>query len=276
MTTETVRTWRPPDEPRVLMMAGQTTHYAIEPRAEYVFGVVTEQPMRVRRGRQHLLVAPGQLVAWDPSTAHTGSSVNDRAWSSRLVIVESGDLSAIAADQDSDPLSGATFPDPVLTDPDLIHSFLHLHTALDPARPPATRLQRDIELAEWLHSVIERADPRRTPAPSLTPRDDRALRRASEYLADHLTDNVSLDELAAAAGIGKFRLVRLFRDHTGLPPHALQIAHRVRAARRHLEAGTSIADTAAATGFADQSHLHRHFKRTLGVTPRQYQQRLTL
>ena len=41
--------WRPADEDRVLLMAGQTTHYAIEPRGEYVIGVVTRQPMRPAR-----------------------------------------------------------------------------------------------------------------------------------------------------------------------------------------------------------------------------------
>lgn len=46
-------------------MAGRTTHYAMEPRGEYVFGIVGEQPMR--------LVPPGQLVAWDPSHAHAGA-----------------------------------------------------------------------------------------------------------------------------------------------------------------------------------------------------------
>ena len=75
------------------------------------------------------------------------------------------------------------------------------------------------------------------------------------------------------AGIGKFRLIRLFRERTGLPPHALQVAHRIRAARRLLEAGETIAETAAATGFADQSHLHRHFQRSLGLTPGEYQTR---
>jgi AraC-like DNA-binding protein len=62
---------------------------------------------------------------------------------------------------------------------------------------------------------------------------------------------------------------------SGLPPHALQLAQRVRAARRLLEAGEPIAETAVATGFADQSHLHRHFRRSLGVTPGQYQRRFT-
>jgi methylphosphotriester-DNA--protein-cysteine methyltransferase len=53
------------------------------------------------------------------------------------------------------------------------------------------------------------------------------------------------------AGIGKFRLVKLFRDRTGLPPHALQIAHRLRRARSLLEAGHTAAEAAARTGFTD-------------------------
>jgi transcriptional regulator GlxA family with amidase domain len=77
--------------------------------------------------------------------------------------------------------------------------------------------------------------------------------------------------LASAAGIGKFRLIRLFREQTGLPPYAFQIAHRIRRARRLLEAGQPIASVAASTGFADQSHLHRHFQRSLGITPLTYQ-----
>jgi hypothetical protein len=66
MATEQVRMWRPADDDRVLLMAGQTTRYAMEPRGEYIVGVVTRQPMRSRRGPERRLVRPGQLVAWDP------------------------------------------------------------------------------------------------------------------------------------------------------------------------------------------------------------------
>jgi transcriptional regulator GlxA family with amidase domain len=137
-----------------------------------------------------------------------------------------------------------------------------------------TGTEHSAALAEWLHALIGRHAANRPARPPLAGRDDRALRRALEYLADRPERNVALDELAAAAGIGKFRLVRLFRERTGLPPHALQIAHRIRAARRLLEAGEPVAATAAATGFADQSHLHRHFQAALGWTPREYQRRM--
>jgi AraC-like DNA-binding protein len=251
-------------------MSGQTTRYAIEPRGEYVFGVVSGQPMRSRRGRERRLVEPGRLVAWDPSAAHIGAAV-ERPWTARLIVVEVADLAAMANDPESNVLADVEFAEPVLSDPELADGFLHLHRSLE---SPLPRLERDERIVEWLRTLIERHAADRPRRPPLTARDDRALRLACDYLADRSERNIGLDELAQVAGIGKFRLVRLFRQRTGLPPHALQIAHRIRAARRLLEAGESIAATAAATGFADQSHMHRHFQASLGWTPGEYQHRM--
>ena len=266
---ETVRIWRAPDESRILVMAGWTRSYAVEPRGEYIFGVTAGAPMRARRGGERHLVPPGQLLAFDPSAAHTGSPADGRAWFARLIVVEVGDLAVLAGDHESPHLPvGVCIPDPMLDDPGLTAGFVRLHRALD---GPATRLERDVRLAEWLHRVVASSGAHQIPRPGRTPSDERALRLARDYLAGRPEHHAGLDELASAAGIGKFRLVRLFREQTGLPPHAFQIAHRIRRARRLLEAGLPIASVAASTGFADQSHLHRHFQRSLGITPLTYQ-----
>jgi AraC-like DNA-binding protein len=270
VATEQVRMWRPADQERVLLMAGHTTRYTIEPRGEYVFGVVAKQPMRSRRAREQRLVHPGQLVAWDPSNAHSGTSSTGQPWWSRLMVVEVADLAALAGDQENDILSNVAFPTPVLSDPGLASEFVRLHKALE---TPTTRLERDEQLAVWLHKLVGRFSTSRSPRSAVNLGDDRAFRLACEYLADRPERNIGLDELAAAAGISKFRLIRVFRRRTGLPPHALQVAHRIRTARRLLEVGRTVAETATATGFADQSHLHRHFRRSLGLTPGEYQRR---
>jgi AraC-like DNA-binding protein len=262
-----VRMWRPADQDRVLLMAGRTASYAVDPRGEYVFGVVADQPMRSRRRRERRLVEPGQLVAWDPSGAHAGAAIDGRPWSARLLVLETAGLGAVADDSESLPVGEVVFPDPVFSDVALSREFLDLHIAME---NPSTRLERDERLAVWLRTLIERTAVSRAPKTSITPHDDRALRLACDFLGDHPARNIGLDELAAAAGIGKFRLIRLFRQRTGLPPHALQVAHRIRRARRLLEAGDPIAEVAAATGFSDQSHLHRHFQRSLGLTPGAY------
>lgn len=185
------------------------------------------------------------------------------------MMVESGDLSRLAAEDDEEHLVNVRFPSPVLRDPRLVSAFLRLHASFE---QPGVVLEQDERLTEWLHAVSRRG--RTVPAsrPRDT-RDDRALRPAGEYLLEHSMENIRLDELAAVSGVGKFHLIRLFRQRTGLPPHALQLAHRLRAARRLLEAGESVAGAAASTGFADQSHLHRHFRRSLGMTPGAYRRR---
>lgn len=127
--------WRPAGEDRVLLMAGQTMHYAIEPRGEYVFGVVTGQPMRSRRGRERRVVLPGQLVAWDPSSPHAGAAVDARPWTARLMVIEVAGLAALTGDHDDDVLADVAFPEPVISDPRLAGDFLALHTALE---TPAT------------------------------------------------------------------------------------------------------------------------------------------
>ena len=87
-----------------------------------------------------------------------------------------------------------------------------MHLALG---APTTRLEHEQRLAEWLRALIESAPAVRPLRSPLNPQDDRALRWADDYLADQAERNAGLDELAAA-GIGKFRLIRLFRERTGL------------------------------------------------------------
>ncbi|HEY6744896.1 MAG TPA: AraC family transcriptional regulator [Mycobacteriales bacterium] len=260
--------WRAGELDRVLLMAGRTTHYEVNPRGEYVFGVLADGLMRSRRGPERRIAHTGDVVAWDPSATHSGSAVDGRPWTSRLLVVEIADLAALADDPEGDPLADVAFPVPVFSDDELARDFLRLHTALELA---TTMLERDEHLSGWLRRLIDQRSATRRRSPVAARTDGGALRRALELLADQPERNISLDELAAAAGIGKFRLVRLLRERTGLPPHALQIAYRIRIARRMLEAGESVATTAHATGFVDQSHLHRHFHRTLGMTPLAYQ-----
>jgi AraC-like DNA-binding protein len=272
MASEPVRMWRPMDASAVLLMAGETNAYTVDPRDEYVFGVVTGQPMLARRGHARHLVAPGQAVAWDPTHCHTGSAIGNRPWNARLMVIDATELRRVIDDQESDhPLGEILFPDPVIREPRLIADFQRLHLALERT---STRLERDERLSVWLRALIESRASLKLPTPNLSPRDDHALRLALDHLAAHYEQNIGLDELSNIAGIGKYRLLRLCRKRTGLSPHALHIAHRIRAARRLLESGEAIAQTAAATGFADQSHLHRHFTRSLGLTPGEYQRRM--
>ena len=91
--------------------------------------------------------------------------------------------------------------------------------------------------------------------------------RARALLDARLTETITLDELAAHARLDKFHLCRAFRNEVGLPPHAYVTHRRVSRAQDLLSRGIPQAEVAATVGLYDQSLLHRHFKRILGVTP---------
>ncbi|WP_221568756.1 helix-turn-helix domain-containing protein [Alkalihalobacillus sp. TS-13] len=100
---------------------------------------------------------------------------------------------------------------------------------------------------------------------------DREINTAIQYIHDRINQNISLTELAREVNVSPAHLIRLFKKATGFPPHQYVIQLRVnRAKTLLLTKKVSISEVAAEVGFADQSHFHRHFKRLVGCTPREY------
>ena len=99
------------------------------------------------------------------------------------------------------------------------------------------------------------------------PRLDRVL----EYIAEHLSRNLSLRDLAALVEMDVFGFVRAFKQSTGLPPHQFVLRERVERAKGLLRDGRmSISDVALATGFATPSHFATTFRRLTRATPRAF------
>lgn len=99
----------------------------------------------------------------------------------------------------------------------------------------------------------------------------RAVGDALAFIQDHYAQPITLDDIAAAAHLSPYHLARLFKQATGHTPHQYLIQTRVNSARALLTSGAgqrSLAEVATAVGFADQSHLTRHFKRQFGITPK--------
>jgi AraC family transcriptional regulator len=98
----------------------------------------------------------------------------------------------------------------------------------------------------------------------------RNLARVVEFIDAHLGEDLSLRQIARIAEMSPSHFLTLFKRSTGLPPHQYLVKQRVEKARTLLlRTKLRIADIATQTGFADQSHLTRLMRRSLGLTPRQ-------
>ncbi len=97
------------------------------------------------------------------------------------------------------------------------------------------------------------------------------LQRATAYIQDNLASDLSLNAIAREAGLSSYHFARLFAEAFGVAPHQYVIQARVERARVLITRdGLPPGEAAQRVGFADQSHLTRHFKRLVGVTPRAF------
>lgn len=87
------------------------------------------------------------------------------------------------------------------------------------------------------------------------------------YLEANLTEKITLDTLAAIAGLSPHHFLRWFRALKGITPIQYVNLRRIEQARGALASGTPLIEVAHALGFYDQSHFHRFFLRYAGVTP---------
>ncbi len=91
-----------------------------------------------------------------------------------------------------------------------------------------------------------------------------------QLLDENVVHAVSLSEAASVLERSKAHLIRSFSATFGVSPHAYVVGRRIESARPMLLAGRPVAEVAAVTGFCDQAHFTRHFKRYTSVTPGLY------
>jgi AraC-like DNA-binding protein len=192
-----------------------------------------------------------------PHVPHNGSPATSGGFRKRVLYLDGTHL--------GEDLIGRAVDSPDLRDPLLRRRVGQVHTAL--ARPGD-----ELEAQSRLTLVGERLRAHLAPgATGSAPRRDPALaRRLRELLDERVVEGLLLDEAAALLSAHPAHLVRAFSAAYGIAPHQYLMSRRVGRARLLLLDGRSPGEVAPATGFYDQSHLTRHFRRLVGVPPGRY------
>ena len=232
---------------------------------EYVFGMVEAGAARTLfRGREDIH-AVGSVITFAPGEVHTGAPAIEQGWSYRMLYPRESLVRFVAREatgRDFAPSFDASY----FADPTLSERVRAAHTVLE---SNADSMQKECALVETIgeliirHASVPNADGKALP----TARSTAALRRVRELLEAEYARTVTISELAREAGLSTFHLIRVFRASFGLPPYKYLELVRIQQARRLIRHGFPLTHVVHATGFSDQSHLTRYFKRIVGVTP---------
>jgi len=213
---------------------------------------------RVERGRSEWWgrgkvwrSGPRSILVKEPGDVHRDIAL-DGATTFTVVVLPANDIARVRAE-------GTVVAVPHLEDGDERAAPFHrLHDAICAG---ADRLSLEVAVTEAV-GAFARLDARSERT--------RPVRRAMDYLRTRLAESISLDDLAAYAGLDKFHLCRAFRAQIGMPPHAYLTHLRIHRAKALLSDGVRASELAPRVGLYDQSQLTRHFRRIVGVTPARY------
>jgi AraC-like DNA-binding protein len=267
---ENIRVWRPADVDKIELRVGKAVSqpYPRHWHEEYNLCLLEAGAGELHyRGAGHV-TPPASLYIVHPGEVHSNHAYCGQPCSFRNLYAEAEVVRAVASE-----LAGIDRPLPffrptVIFDKEIISLYLGLYAALEKS---ASTLERQSRLMEFFACLINRYSENR-PQIMAYRRERLTISRVREYLAENYSENVSMEYLSQIAGLSPFHLSRVFSEEVGMPPHAFQTQVRIARAKSLLSRGWTISRVAAETGFADQSHLTRHFKRLVLITPGQYLQ----
>ncbi|MEP6985706.1 MAG: AraC family transcriptional regulator, partial [Chloroflexota bacterium] len=152
--------------------------------------------------------------------------------------------------------------------PYIVQALRRLHCESEQREPT---LSQEVQLRELLELTLANFSEIRLSSHAVL--DEKTpITQAKNYMQAYYAKDIQLDDLAQVAHLSKSYFIRAFRHHEGLSPYAYVVQVRLNRAKTLLENGISSTVIAHETGFFDQSHFTRAFKRFLGITPARYQQ----
>ncbi|MGN4935266.1 helix-turn-helix domain-containing protein [Aeromonas rivipollensis] len=260
--------WHDPALPFIEARAvqdGRHVCYDKHSHPHFSIGAITGGHSHYLNQRSRQEVGPGSLVLMNPEEVHACNPIADQPWSYLMFYLDTDWLRS----QQEEAGLGTEFRPFDMTasrDPLLYQGLLHLHHQLVQGPDP---LAREVACHLFSRQLLARL----TPA-SWDDRPPQHLQRAAELMQDDSASPLSLSQLSAVAGLTPSHFVRAFSQHYGMTPHAYLLDRRIRHARTLLRQGQPLAEVALASGFADQAHFQRQFKRRVAATPGQYRTQL--
>lgn len=261
----TLNVWRVPRIEGLELLHGlEMTHeYPPHVHRDYsVLLVLSGAELQTSRGRRYSATR-GDIVLNNPDEAHASSSIRTEY---RIMRIRERLLARIAGEALPAKFRRPRFVHSQLRDQTCFRMLLNLHLRL---QQEGFILEHETAFISTMTLFLAHINNRYNSF-DLTRAEYRHVSQIRDYLIGNYTENVSLADLTALTSLSPYYLIRVFRKQVGFTPHEYQTQLRIAHARKLIRNGAAISQAALETGFFDQSHFTRNFKRVVGMTPGAY------
>lgn len=274
LTENWVKTWSVPHLEGVRTHASNFISQRNAPRhvhQEYVFGELTAGLIEIdcgHCGEKHI-IQPGDLLLTEADEVYASSALGKPPWRYFSISVSKEKLGSILDSINPErKIALPHFTQGTVRNEEFRQRFLKLHNSLI---DEITTLEQETLLLDWIVSLNEiYTDQTNNFHNRRIYSESRAIRRVREFIRENVADNIKLENLSEIASLSPFHLNRSFSAQVGLPPHEFRNQLRIEKASQLIAKKKPLAEIAIETGFSDQSHFNRFFKRYKGVTPKQF------
>ena len=249
------------------VLDGRAVSYAPHFHQEWSIGAILEGYSEfVCADRLHV-VERGTLVMMNPEVVHACNPRQDSAWAYYMMHLDTDWLALLLfnagirtsvhwQNTQSDTLVNATIYKEFVT---VCEGLMDLTRSC---------VQKSTMLEDYLVKLFTQLDNTREQSKSVLPLNN--LYQVANYLNQHCLEETSIELISAKFGLSTGYLIRAFKRHFNMTPHAYRLNCRVQRGQQALKAGQAIANVAYDVGFSDQAHFQRVFKQRVAATPNQY------
>ncbi|GGX13923.1 AraC family transcriptional regulator [Aquimarina muelleri] len=219
----------------------------------------------------NFILSTGSILIFNPYEVHTGKPVNNSPWNFLTMYIPI-EIMKKAMDTLNLPIELPVFKENIINNknlfkkgkavfPDLIYKQHH---------PKSESL-----LLDFLKELIVRYAYTEIHNEPISEKFT-AAKQIKEYIHTHYLEEVSTNDLSNLTGISEYGLIKSFKQHYQLPPHQYLVNLRIEKAKKLLAERLSATEVAYQSGFFDQSHFTRHFKKIIGMTPKQFANKIII
>ncbi|WP_421852142.1 AraC family ligand binding domain-containing protein [Marinomonas sp.] len=244
-------------------------HFAKHIHEGYAIGVIEHGAQSFFSEGENHTSGTGSLVIVNADSVHTGHSASENGWGYRAMYPTPELFDELLSDLTQKSKSAPYFHHPIIHDQKLIKQFhqIFLLSTNMPSKLMMETLVYNFFVQLTLNSTLNSPVNQHKKA-------TQALNYIKDYIHAYANQEISLEKLSQISRISKYHLIRQFQSSFGITPHQYQIQARILRAKTLLKSGQDPVQVALESGFCDQSHMNRCFKKSLGTTTYQYQKRI--